>query len=87
MARLKRSLGRKIASAHIRALRERLGLTQREAADLVYVQVQAWSQWERGVAQMPVAAWELLLLKSGMPIDWTPDQPDQQNDSDDFDDD
>lgn len=81
MAVRRRSLGKKIPSAHIRALRETLHLTQREAADAVYVQVQAWSKWERGEAQMPVAAWELILLKSGMPIDWTPDHADPLNDS------
>jgi len=45
--------------------RSHLGMTQREAGLVVSVSERTWQDWERGVAEMPVAAWELLLARIG----------------------
>jgi DNA (cytosine-5)-methyltransferase 1 len=52
-------------AAEIRAERDRVGLTQSEAAALVHVTLRAWQGWESGQREMPVASWELFLLKTG----------------------
>jgi DNA-binding transcriptional regulator YiaG len=44
----------------IRALRERLGLTQREAAELVGVNDSMWCHWEKG-RHPPTRPFEILL--------------------------
>jgi DNA-binding XRE family transcriptional regulator len=46
--------------------RSHLGQTQREAGLVVSVSERAWQDWERGVAEMPVAAWELYLMRAGV---------------------
>lgn len=46
--------------------REAAGLTQPEAAELVWLRhAIRWSEYERGVNGMPLATWELFLLKTG----------------------
>lgn len=51
--------------AQIIKAREKAGLTQREAADLMGVAAyQRWSEWERG-ANINVYMWELFLLRTG----------------------
>lgn len=50
----------------IRTLRSTLQLTQKEAADLVHVSLRAWQWWEAGQREMPLAAWELLVIKAGI---------------------
>lgn len=50
----------------IRAARVAAGLTQSEAAAVVHrPSYRTWQDWERGVARMPLDAWELFLLKTG----------------------
>jgi len=41
----------------------KMGYTQSEAADKVYVTVRAWQWWEAGKRQMPIGLWELFLIK------------------------
>lgn len=50
----------------IRAVRLALGLTQAEAAHWVHVTARAWQWWESGERRMPVATWELCLVKAGL---------------------
>ena len=47
----------------IEAERRRAGLTQRAAAALVHGSLRGWQQWEAGDRRMPLAVWELFLLK------------------------
>lgn len=51
------------APAQIKATRKDAGLTQAEAAKLVYCSREAWSKWEVGSNQMPRAYWELFKIK------------------------
>lgn len=50
---------------NIRRRREAVGLTQAEAAALVYVTPRAWQRWESGDRAIPLATWELFLAKIG----------------------
>lgn len=56
------------APAEITRGRHAAGLTQAQAAGLVYASPGAWSQWERGLRRMPAASWELFRLKAGATI-------------------
>jgi DNA-binding transcriptional regulator YiaG len=48
----------------VREAREAAGLTQREAAELVYLgHAKRWSEIERGVQTMHAAVWELFCIK------------------------
>jgi transcriptional regulator with XRE-family HTH domain len=47
----------------VRELRLSLGLTQKDAADLVDRHVNRWSEWENGVYPMPGTLWEIFLLR------------------------
>lgn len=50
--------------AEIRAAREIAGLTQSQAADLVYTTLSGWQRWEQGERRMHPGLWELFLLKT-----------------------
>lgn len=50
----------------IRAARDAAGLTQTAAALLVHSTLRTWQDWERGIARMSGAHWELFLLKTGI---------------------
>ena len=58
----------------LRKIRAAAGLTQTEAAAVVYVGLRAWQRWEQDGGDnsraMPAAAWELFLLKlpAGTPL-------------------
>ena len=41
------------------------GLTQADAAAIVYTTDRHWSNWERGVSKMPKASWRLFCLLTG----------------------
>lgn len=47
----------------IRDARSDAGLTQAEAAAMVYASDRAWRYWESGVNTMPASLWELFQLK------------------------
>lgn len=49
--------------AQIRAVREKAGLSQTAAADLISSNMRTWQDWEAGVASMHPAFWELFRLK------------------------
>lgn len=48
----------------IRAKREELGLTQEQAAELIYSSWRSWQDWERGERRMHPAFWELWVAKA-----------------------
>lgn len=52
--------------ADVRAMREDAGLTQKEAAAEVYVDLRTWQKWEGAERTMPAGLWELFLLKTGV---------------------
>jgi DNA-binding transcriptional regulator YiaG len=69
----------------IRQARERLGLTEAEAAAVVYRREQSWRDWEAGDRWMGPGDWALFQVRTGLiPIetimeeDWrgTPNQHD-----------
>ncbi len=43
--------------------REDAGLSFAEAAALVYTSHRLWRYWEAGTYRMPIASWELFLIK------------------------
>lgn len=49
----------------IKAARANAGLTQSQAAALIYKTLNAWQKWESGDRAMDAALWELFLLKLG----------------------
>lgn len=51
-------------SKQIRGLRTRYGLTQTEAAALVYSALRTWQEWEAGTSRMHPGLWELWKLKT-----------------------
>lgn len=46
--------------------RQSVGLTQGDAAAIVYTTDRHWSNWERGVSKMPKASWRLFRLLTGL---------------------
>lgn len=49
--------------AEIVALRESAGLTQTQAAELIYCSLRGWQDWESGARRMHPAFWELFRHK------------------------
>lgn len=49
--------------AEIRQARTDAGLTLREAAALVHVELRTWQRWEAGEREMSAAHWELFQIK------------------------
>lgn len=47
----------------LRKARKDAGLTQTQAAELVYTPFRTYQDWEYGVSRMPPAVWELFLIK------------------------
>ncbi len=47
----------------IKAARKLAGLTQEQAAALVYVKRDGWIRWEHGIRKMHPGMWELFLSK------------------------
>ena len=54
-----------IRQAKVKAARASSGLTQAEAALLVYTSIDNWQNWEQGRNVMARAIYELFLLKTG----------------------
>jgi transcriptional regulator with XRE-family HTH domain len=51
----------------VKAAREAAGLTQEQAAALVYrSERKRWSEWESGARQMQLDTFELFLMKAGL---------------------
>lgn len=48
----------------IRAAREAAGLTQTEAAGLIYSTLRTWQDWEAGARRMHPGLWELWHIKA-----------------------
>jgi DNA-binding transcriptional regulator YiaG len=46
--------------------RHAAGLTQGDAAAIVYTTDRHWSNWERGISKMPRASWQLFRLLTGL---------------------
>jgi DNA (cytosine-5)-methyltransferase 1 len=49
----------------IKAAREAAGLTQTEAANLAWVKLRTWQDWEYAKTPIPLGLWELFLIKIG----------------------
>lgn len=49
----------------VKAARKKAGLTQTEAANLIYYTLSGWQKAEDGSRKMSKSAWELFLLKTG----------------------
>lgn len=47
----------------IKEIREKYGLTQTVAANLIYKALRSWQQWEKGDRPMDPAFWELFNIK------------------------
>ena len=51
--------------SEIKRARLRAGLTQTQAAEVIYSTKRTWQDWEGGLHQMHPALWELFKLKVG----------------------
>jgi putative transcriptional regulator len=60
----KGQLGRKPRPPEILAARTASGLTQTEAAELIYCSLRAWQDWEGGQRPMHPAFWELWKIRA-----------------------
>lgn len=49
---------------NVKAKRARLGMTQREAGQVVHCSQVAWGRWESGARKMHPAFWELFNIKT-----------------------
>ncbi len=58
-----RSAASNPTAAEIRASREAAGLSQTDAAALVYSGLRTWQHWESGDRRMHPAIWELFVIK------------------------
>lgn len=52
-------------SEEVVTARTDLGMSMRQAAEIVHTTMKTWQQWEYGTRQMHPAFWELFLLKTG----------------------
>lgn len=52
------------APAEIRAARQAVGLTQRQAGALIYVSDETWRSWESGRNPLMPALWELWQMRA-----------------------
>ena len=68
MSGLKHSDGMKGPTAgEIKNIRDEAGLTQKQAAELLYVDIRTWQKWEYGERAMSPANFELFLIKALSP--------------------
>lgn len=54
------------AADEIKRIRAELRLTQKVAAQLIYVSLNCWQKYEEGTRKISPAAWELFQLKTGL---------------------
>jgi putative transcriptional regulator len=52
--------------SEIKRAREKAGLSQTEAAKLIYKGLRTWQHWENGDRKMDPAFWELFIIKVGL---------------------
>lgn len=64
-SRRPRGAGGNPGAEEVRAAREAAGLTQTEAARLIYCTLRAWQDWEGGQRRMHPGLWELWQIKIG----------------------
>lgn len=55
----------------VKVARAAAGLTQTQAAAVVYSTIKAWQTWEDGTRRMPPGLWELFHIKTGIPYQKT----------------
>lgn len=61
-----KTLKRPPTPAEVKKARSKAGLTQEQAAGVVYLGSGVrWSDYETGRSSVPLATWELFLLKAG----------------------
>ena len=51
--------------AQVKQARANAGLTQKQAAEVIYKKILAWQRYESGDREMDAAYWELFLIKTG----------------------
>lgn len=61
MNKFNKAIPEKIKQARIDA-----GLTQSQAAELIYKNIRTWQQWEKGDREMDAAFFELFKIKTSM---------------------
>lgn len=68
--------GREPRPEEVRQYRDAAGLTQQQAADVIYTSLRNWENWEQGYGErrMPASAFELFLLRTGQYERLSPDQ-------------
>lgn len=54
-----------IEPREIKKARLKLGLTQKQAGEVVGAKRRTWQDWELGNRNMPIAKWELFRIKTG----------------------
>ena len=54
-----------IEPIEIKKARLKLGLTQKQAGEVVRAKRRTWQDWELGNRNMPIAKWELFRIKTG----------------------
>lgn len=60
------SIGESPSPKQVHAVRYALGLTQEQAAQVVYMDARTWRKWELGERAMLAAVFELFLIKTGV---------------------
>jgi transcriptional regulator with XRE-family HTH domain len=53
-------------AARLYGLRRSFGYSQSEMAEMCYVSLRTWQWWESGKRSIPLATYELLLIKLGL---------------------
>ena len=51
--------------AQVKQARANAGLTQKQAAEVIYKKILAWQRYESGDREMDAALYELFLIKTG----------------------
>lgn len=54
-----------IEPIEIKKARQAAGLTQKQAGEVVRAKRRTWQDWELGNRNMPIAKWELFMIKTG----------------------
>ena len=49
----------------VKAIRSKLGWSAQKSANVVHITQPTWTQYEKGVTQMPIGLWNLFLVKAG----------------------